>query len=71
MAIETYYENGLWKNRREGAERASGRFDTKAKAEAAGKQQAQRNHVEHIIKNKDGTIGERNSYGNDSHPPKG
>lgn len=27
--------------------------------------------TEHIVKKVDGTIGERNSYGNDPHPPRG
>ena len=27
--------------------------------------------VEHVIKKMDGTIGEKNSYGKDSYPPKG
>lgn len=27
--------------------------------------------VEHIVKKMDGTIGDKNSYGQDSHPPKG
>ncbi len=27
--------------------------------------------TEHIVKKMDGTIGERNSYGNDRRPPKG
>jgi hypothetical protein len=27
--------------------------------------------VEHIIENMNGEIGQRNSYGNDPHPPKG
>ena len=32
---------------------------------------AKKDGVEHLIHKKDGTIGGRNSYGNDSHPPKG
>lgn len=69
--IETYYEDGQWKNRPQGNDRASNVHRTKAEAQAEGKGMAQNRSVEHIIKKKDGTIGERNSYGNDPHPPKG
>lgn len=69
--VETYSENGRWKNRVLGNKRASNTFDTKAEAQAKGREMAQKLHSEHIIKKRDGTIGERNSYGNDPHPPKG
>lgn len=69
--IETYSEDGRWKNRILGNKRASNTFDTKAEAQAKGREMAQKLHSEHIIKKRDGTIGERNSYGNDPHPPKG
>lgn len=32
---------------------------------------ARRDKVEHLIHRKDGSIGDRNSYGNDPYPPKG
>ncbi|MYG61807.1 MAG: DUF2188 domain-containing protein, partial [Acidimicrobiales bacterium] len=32
---------------------------------------ARRERTEHSIHRKDGQIGERNSYGNDPHPPTG
>lgn len=60
-----------WANRREGGERASSTHDTKAEAQAAGRGAAKKDGVEHLIHKKDGTIGDRNSYGNDPHPPKG
>lgn len=69
--VETYSEDGRWKNRILGNKRASNTFDTKAEAQAKGREMAQKLHSEHIIKKRDGTIGERNSYGNDPHPPKG
>lgn len=69
--VETYSENGRWKNRVLGNKRASNTFDTKAEAQAKGREMAQKLHSEHIIKKRDGTIGERNSYGNDPYPPKG
>lgn len=58
-----------WANRREGAERASSLHATKAEAQAAGREMAKKDGVEHLIHKKDGTIGERNSYGNDPYPP--
>lgn len=64
--IETYYENGAWKNRREGAGRAfAAGYGTKDEAVAAGRDAAGTDGVEHIIRNLDGQIGEKNSYGND------
>lgn len=55
-----------WANRREGGKRASSTHDTKA-----GRAAAKKDGVEHLIHKKDGTIGDRNSYGNDPPPPKG
>jgi hypothetical protein len=63
--IETYFANGEWKNRVQGSSRAANRHTTKAAAEKAGRQMARDRKVEHTIKNKDGTIGAKNSYGND------
>jgi hypothetical protein len=62
---------GGWINRTEGSERGFGRADRKVDAEAIGRESAQRRSTEHISHRKDGTIGERRSYGNDPHPPKG
>jgi hypothetical protein len=70
-AVETYHENGQWKNRVQGNQRASNTATTKAEAEAVGRKMAMERHTEHISKKIDGTIGGRNSYGNDPHPPKG
>lgn len=69
--IETYHEDGQWKNRPQGNDRASNVHDTKAEAQAAGREMAKDRHVEHVIKKMDGTIGEKNSYGNDPRSSKG
>ncbi|MFV8266394.1 Uncharacterised protein [Mycobacteroides abscessus subsp. abscessus] len=71
--IETYHEDGVWKNRAQGGQRASNTAETKAEAQAAGRQMAIDRGVEHVIKKMDGTIGERNTYprGRDKNPPKG
>ncbi len=63
--IETYYEDGTWKNKREGTSRAFSTAGTKDEAVAAGREAAQRDKVEHVIKNQDGQIASKNSYGND------
>jgi hypothetical protein len=60
--VETYHEDGQWKNRPEGNERASSTHDTKADATAAGREMAGDREVEHVIKKEDGTIGEKNTY---------
>ena len=64
--IETYYEGDQWKNKREGTDRAFGAgYSTKEDAVAAGRDAARADKVEHIIRNQDGVISEKNSYGND------
>lgn len=69
--VETYHEGDLWKVKVQGNDRASGTYATKEQAQAAGREKAKSLRVEHIIKNKDGKIGARNSYGNDPNPPRG
>jgi hypothetical protein len=69
--IHTVPHDDGWANRREGADRASGVFPTKDRAEQAGRDTAKRERVEHVIHRRDGKIGEKNSYGNDPYPPKG
>lgn len=63
--IETYYEQGHWKNKVEGSGQAAHVHSTKAQAETRGRQMAMNRKVEHVIKRQDGTIGEKNSYGSD------
>lgn len=70
-SVETYNDGGVWKNRVQGNGRASNTHDTKAAAQAKGREMAKDRGTEHVVKKMDGTIGERNSYGNDPHPPKG
>ena len=69
--IETYHEDGQWKSRRQGNERAFSVGGTKAEQTTLGRTAAKRDAVEHTIKKMDGTIGEKNSYGNDPNPPPG
>lgn len=69
--VHTVPHGDGWANKRAGSDRVSKTFDTKADAQSAGRETARREKTEHIIHKKDGTIGERNSYGNDPYPPKG
>lgn len=68
--IHTVPTDKGWANKRAGSDRASRTFDTKADAEEAGRATAAQSRTEHISHRKDGTIGDRRSYGNDPHPPK-
>ena len=68
--IETYYEDGKWKNRAQGNDRASNTHDTKASAQATGRDMAIARGVEHFVKKRDGTIGERNTYPRSRDPRK-
>lgn len=70
-AVHTVKTDDGWANVTEGAGRHFGGAPTKAEAEATGRASAERRGVEHISHRTDGTIGERRSYGNDPHPPKG
>jgi hypothetical protein len=63
--IETFFEEGVWKNRTQGSANVENRHTDKRAALAVGREMARARKVEHIIKNKDGTIGERHSYGID------
>lgn len=66
--VHTVPDGSSWKNVQGGKDISSHR--TKDNAEQAGRQQAKRDHTEHVIHNKNGRIGEKNSYGNDPNPPK-
>lgn len=63
--IETYHQNGRWRNKVEGVGDLDGDHDTREEAVEAGREEARENRVEHIIRKQDGTIGERHTYGHD------
>lgn len=69
--VETYFEDGQWKNKVGGNAEPSNAFDTKQEAQEKGREMAKALKAEHVIKNKDGTIAEKNSYGSDPYPPEG
>ena len=59
------HSGGGWSNKLEGSSRFLNRAPTKREAQALGRERAMKDKVEHIIQNKDGQIGQRNSYGHD------
>ena len=70
--IETFYQDGRWHNRIEGSPPSEPTSHlTKAVALSVGRQMARESKVEHIIRNKDGTISQRNSYGHDPRSNRG
>ncbi len=60
-----------WKVQSAGANRAAGYFDNKAGAFDRAREIAINKEAELVVQNLNGQIGMRNSYGNDSYPPRG
>jgi hypothetical protein len=63
--IETFQEDGQWHNRVQGEGGIVSSHDDKEGAISSGRKAAEEREVEHIIKDMDGTIGEKNTYGHD------
>jgi Uncharacterized protein conserved in bacteria (DUF2188) len=59
-----------WEVKLDHAQRASSTHEKKVDAVAAGKERAKKLKTELTIRKKDGTIENKNSYGNDPNPPK-
>lgn len=60
-----------WAVRGAGSRRASSVHETQKEATSAAREIAKRQGVELFIHGRDGKIRERDSHGNDPHPPKG
>ena len=60
-----------WGVKGEGNSKVTRVFETQRDAIAYGRQQAINQSSELLIHGQNGQIRERNSYGNDPHPPKG
>ena len=60
-----------WAVKSEGASKATQVFRTQQEAIEKGREIAINQQSELFIHNREGQIRERNSYGNDSHPPQG
>ena len=73
--IETFHQDYRWHNKVEGGHGVeippATSQDTKEDALRVGREMVRQAKVEHIIKNMDGKIAERNSYGNDPRDIKG
>lgn len=63
--------DGKWSHQIEGGKRASGVYDSQAEAWDATKKAARADGTEAFLQNRQGQIRERNTYGEDHHPPKG
>lgn len=63
--VHTVYKNENWVNEIEAGSEFGGSHATKDAGVAAGRERAKADKTEHVIHNQDGTISERNSYGND------
>lgn len=63
--VEVYFHGTEWHCRVEGEQDPFHTSDTKERAIEAGRDEARERSVELIIKNQDGTIGERDSHGHD------
>jgi hypothetical protein len=61
-AVHTVHQDGLWVNELEGGGELS-RHQTKAEAVTRGRSEARQRQVEHVIHNMDGSIADRQSYG--------
>ena len=61
---------GGWDVKRNGADRASGHFETKQDAVDHGRKISQNQGTEFVIHNKDGKISNSDSHGNDPCPPR-
>jgi hypothetical protein len=60
-----------WKVKVVGNQKASAICDTKAEAVEKAREIARNQHLELLVQNLDGTIGWRNSYGNDPRRSRG
>ncbi len=64
-------DKGNWAVKTENKSRAAKKTQTQAEAIETAISIAKNNKSEMVIHRKDGTIREKNSYGNDPFPPKG
>lgn len=64
-------DGGKWAVRKSGSSRASRVFDTQKDAVESARELAKKQKTELYVHGRDGKIRQRDSYGNDPHPPKG
>jgi uncharacterized protein DUF2188 len=63
--------DGGWAVVKSGAERASKRFASQADAVQWGRQVSRNQGIDLYIHRNDGTVERKDSFGDDSHPPRG
>lgn len=63
-------KDGKWKVKGAGNSKATYKTDTQAEAIEKARDIAKNQKVEVVIHGKDGKIRDKDSYGNDPHPPK-
>lgn len=64
--VETLHNDGQWHYAIEGTDQVSEPFTDKEEAVAEGREMARDLEVEHIVKNVDGTIEERQSFNHEA-----
>jgi hypothetical protein len=69
--VHTLPHKGGWATKVEGSRRVANTASKKTEAQAKGREMAIRRKVEHLVHNRDGTIGQRKSYGSDPRRRKG
>ena len=67
--VDTVPDGNGWANKVDGETVSNYRLKRRAVEE--GRKRAKKNSSEHRIRDQDGTISEKNSHGNDPHPPDG
>lgn len=69
--IHTVYnkDRKMWLTKRAGQKKPLASSRTKAAAQKKSVKEAKKAKVEHVIHNKNGRIADKDSYGNDPHPP--
>jgi hypothetical protein len=70
-AIETFYEAGRWRNRIHTVHVLAEDYDTREEAVAAGRRLARTAGVDHVVRDADGTIIEREPYDDGPADPSG
>jgi hypothetical protein len=61
--VETFHQDGAWRNRVEGSGTSALAFPTMAEAAEVGRAEAERAQATHVIRDESGQVVERNTYG--------
>jgi hypothetical protein len=59
--VETYFENGQWKNAVVPGEDIGGPYATREEAISAGRQAARERGVEHVVRDEEGSVVQQGS----------